>query len=107
MEALGTIRLELGINAQKMVQQVQLHNGTLESQIATGIELALKDLCEEDNFIETVRSATKVEIHKLVHGAVLRYDVRNAIEKALSQKIGQKIEEYADSVATKMIEGIK
>jgi len=36
MNELVNIRLELGINAQKMIQQVQLHNGNVESQIAKG-----------------------------------------------------------------------
>lgn len=65
------IRLELGINAQKFIQQVQLYHGTIEEQIGKGIELALNDLCEGDNFVQSVREATKLELSKIVNKAFL------------------------------------
>ena len=55
MENQTSIRLELGINAQKFIQQVQLNNKVIEDQIQKGIELALNDIIENDNFIEIIR----------------------------------------------------
>ena len=107
MNELVNIRLELGINAQKMIQQVQLHNGNVESQIAKGIELALNDLCEGDNFVQQVRDATKVELAKVVHQAIVKWDTQRAIEKAVSEKIAKKIEEYADRVAEQVTANLK
>jgi len=107
MNELVNIRLELGINAQKMIQQVQLHNGNVETQIAKGIELALNDLCEGDNFVQQVREATKVELAKVVHQAIVKWDTQRAIEKAVSEKIAKKIEEYADRVAEQVTANLK
>ena len=107
MENLATIRLDLGINAQKFIQQVQLNHGAIEEQIAKGIELALNDLCEGDNFIQQVREATKIELSKIVHQAVFSYDTQRAIEKAVSEKIGKKISDYADKVAEQVTKSLK
>jgi polyribonucleotide nucleotidyltransferase len=107
MEQLVNIRLDLDINAQKIIQQVQLHNGNVEDQIAKGIELALNDLCEGDNFVQQIREATKVELSKIVHRAILKWDTQQAIEKAVSEKIAKKIEEYADRVAEQVTANLK
>lgn len=102
MEQLGTIRLELGINAQKFIQQVQLHHGTIEEQIAKGIELALNDLCEGDNFVQSVRETIKLELSKIVNRSVLAYDTQRQIERLVAEKISKKIEAYADTIAEKI-----
>lgn len=102
MEQLATIRLELGINAQKFIQQVQLHHGTIEEQIAKGIELALNDICEGDNFVQSVREATKQELSKIVNKAVFSYETQNKIEKLVAEKISKKVEAYADTIAEKV-----
>lgn len=102
MEQLATIRLELGINAQKFIQQIQLYHGTIEEQIAKGIELALNDLCEGDNFVQSVREATKLELSKIVNKAVFAYDTQRQIEKLVAEKISKKVEAYADTIAEKV-----
>lgn len=102
MEQLATIKLELGINAQKMIQQVQLHHGNIEEQIAKGIKLALNDLCEGDNFIQSVREATKIELSQIVHKSVLSWETRSKIEKLVAEKISNKIEKYADDIAERV-----
>lgn len=107
MERLAEIRLELGINAQKFIQQVQLVNGTIEEQIAKGIELALNDLCEGDNFVQSVREATKLELSKIVNKAVFAYDTQRQIEKLVAQKISNKIEAYADTIANKITSSLE
>ncbi len=107
MNELVNIRLELGINTQKMIQQVQLHHGNVESQIAKGVELALNDLCDGDNFIQQVREATKLELANVVHRAVISWDVQHSIKKAVAEKIGKKIEEYADRVAEQVTANLK
>lgn len=102
MEQLATIRLELGINAQKFIQQVQLNHGTIEEQIGKGIELALNDLCEGDNFIKSVRESTKIELRNIVNKAVFSWETKDKIEKLVADKIGQKVEKFADEIAEKV-----
>lgn len=99
---LATIRLELGINAQKFIQRVQLHHGTIEEQIAIGIELALNDVCEGDNFIQAVRESTKDELAAIVKKTVLSWETQNKIEKLIAQKISEKVEQYAETIAEKV-----
>ena len=101
------IRLELGIDARKFIQQVQIYNGLVEDQIAKGIELALNDLLLEDNFIQLVRQNTKTELVNIVNKAVISYDTRLRIEKIVAEKIGEKINEYADDIAEKVTSGLK
>lgn len=102
MNNLAEIRLELGINAQKFIQQVQLNHGTIEDQIGKGIELALNDLCQGDNFVEQIREATKLELSKIVQKAVFSWETQSKIEKMIAEKISNKIEKYADTIAEKL-----
>lgn len=98
----STIRLELGINAQRFIQQVQLNNELIESQIQKGIELALDDIAKSDNFIEIIRENTKTELQTIVNKAVMSWEVRSKIEKMVAEKIGKKIEEFAEKIAEKV-----
>ena len=98
----STIRLELGINAQKFIQQVRLNNELIETQIQKGIELALDDIAESDNFIETIRFNTKKELEEIVNRAVMSWEIRSKIEKMIAVKIGEKIEEFAEKIAEKV-----
>ena len=97
-----TIRLELGIDAQKFIQQVQIYNGSVQEQVEKGIELALNDLCEDDNLTEKIRETTKIELENLVHKVVLSWETKQKIEKIIYNKISEKIEQYADDIASKV-----
>lgn len=97
-----TIRLELGIDAQRFIQMVQLQHGSVEEQIAKGIELALNDLCEGDNFVQLVRETTKTELSKIVNRAVCSREIHDRIEDVISEKIGQRIVAYANIVAERV-----
>ena len=107
MNELATIRLELGINAQRHIQQIQLVHGAIEEQIALGIEKALNDLCQGDNFVELVRESTKVELKSIVHKTVFAWETRAAIEKAIADKIGEKVNDFANKIADDLISNIK
>jgi hypothetical protein len=102
MEPLVNIRLDLGIDARKFVQQVQLQNGIIEKQVEKGIELALNDICESDNFIQAVRENAKIELSNIVHKIAFSWDMKRNIEKLISEKVGKKIEEYADKITEKI-----
>lgn len=102
IEGTTTIRLELGIAAQKYLQQIQLNNETIEDQIAKGIELALKDITEGDSFIQAVRESTKNELRDIVNKAVMSWEIRSKISKMVEEKIGKKVEEYADKIAERV-----
>ena len=101
------IRLELGINAQKFIQQVQINNEAIEAQITKGIELALDDIMQGDNFIQAVRNNTKTELANIVNKAVFGWEVQNKIQKLVADKIGKKVEEYADKIAEQVCSTLK
>ena len=103
----STIRLELGINAQKFIQQVQLNNELIESQIQKGIELALDDIAQSDNFIEIIRENTKTELQTIVNKSVMSWEVRSKIEKMVAEKIGKKIDEFAEKIAEKVTSSLE
>ena len=63
MENQTNVRIELGIDARNFIQQIQINNNIIEEQISKGIELAINDICEGNNFIESVRKSTKNEIN--------------------------------------------
>lgn len=104
MENTTHIKLELGISAQKLVSMIQVNNESIEDQIAKGIELAIKDLTDGDNFVQQIRDVTKKEVASLVNQAVMSWEVKNKISKVIAEKMEAKIEEYADSIASKMTE---
>lgn len=107
MENLTHIRIELGISAQKYIQQMQINNELIEKQITKGIELALNDLLIEDNFVQNVREMTKLELRNIVNKAVLSWEVKNKISKLVEEKIGKKIETFADGIAEKVTQSLK
>ena len=106
MENTSTVRLELGINAQKLVQQVQLNNKIIEEQIAKGIELSLDDIIKEGNFVEIIRRNTKEELINIVNKVVMSWEVKNKITKMVEQKIGEKIEKFADKIADNIVSSL-
>lgn len=101
-----SIKLELGISAQKIIQQVQCNHVLLEEQIQKGIELALDDILSTDNFVEVVRENTKKEINNIVTQCILRWETRDKINKIVNEKIGQKIDEYADNIAERVTKNL-
>jgi len=103
-DGVTTLRIDLGVSAQQIAQQVMINNKLIEEQIVKGIELALSDLTEEDNFVELIREGTKREIQDIIRISVSSWEFRNKISKAIEEQMGKKISEYANSVASKVLE---
>ena len=106
MENITSIKLELGIDARKFIQQVQLQNEIIETQIKKGIELALNDITLNDNFIETIRRNTKQELETIVNKAIMSWEIKDKLSKLVEERIGKKLEEYADKIAEKITENL-
>jgi hypothetical protein len=107
MENHTKISLELGINAQRFVQQVMINNATIEESISKGIELALNDISEGDNFVEAIRESTKSELLNIVNRSVMSWEIQSSIQKLIQKKIGEKIESYAEQIAEKITSSLK
>lgn len=107
MEPLATIRLELGINAQRIISQFQTNNQLLEDVISKGIERALKEVLEENNFEDIVVQTTKEEILNTVKNAVADWSVRHKIQTAVSKAVEKKIDAVADLWAEQALKNLE
>jgi phage terminase small subunit len=107
MENLTRITLELGINAQKIIQQVQIHNKNIESEITKGIEMALEEMMTANNFVDMIKESTKKEIENIAKNALVSWELKNKIQQLVNEKVGKKLEEYADKIADKITESLK
>lgn len=86
---------------------VTINNENIEQQISKGIEMAINDLMDEDNFVEKVREATKQELTSIVNKSVMSWEVKNSISKMISAKVNEKIEAYADQLANVITSNLK
>lgn len=103
MNELINLRVDLGINAQKIMQQVQIHNQSIEDLVEKGINLALQDVLKEDDFVEGIRAHCKKEMKEVVNKAVMSWEVRGKIQKMIEDKIGVKINEFSDRIAESIV----
>lgn len=99
---LSNIRIELGINAQKIMSHVQVHNKNLEKSIEAGITLALDEIFKEDNFERIIADTVKKEIRNTVITAASDWTIRNKIQKAIREKIEDKVDIIAEEWAKKV-----
>ena len=107
MDNLTTIRLELGINAQKMVQQVQVHNERIETEISNGIQMALEEILRDGNFALKIKEQTIKTIEDVVSKAVFSWEVKNKITKMIEEKVGEKVQAYAEKIAESVTSNLK
>ena len=106
MNGLTNIRIDLGIDAQKIVSQIMIDNRLIENQIKKGIELALKEVTEEDNFIRIIANGTKESINNIIKSATHSWEFKSKIEKAINSKIEGKIQDYAEKVAEQVLKNL-
>lgn len=107
MDNMATIRLELGIQAQQIASHIQVRNKQLESEIEKEIEMAMNEILEGDSFAIKIKHSTKDTIEQIVHKAIMGWEIQNKITKLVQEKVGEKIEAYAEQLATKIAETLK
>lgn len=107
MDNLTTIRLELGINAQKMIQQVQVHNEAIEAEISKGVQIALEEILSDGNFALKIKEQTIKTIEDVVSKAVFSWEVRDKITKMIEEKVGEKVQAYAEKIAESVTSNLK
>ena len=107
MDKLTTLRLELNVNAQKLIQQVQVHNKNIEDEVSKGVQMALEEILSDGNFALKIKEQTMVTIEDIVSKAVFSWDVRQKITKMIEEKVGEKVKEYADKIAESVTSNLK
>jgi predicted ATPase len=106
MEGMTTLRLELGIDAQRIASQVMVNNRGIEENIANGIQRAIDTITEKENFEEMIANATYEAMQEVIKHTVGSWAIRQSIQKSLQAKIGDAVDRYGDSVAEKIMESL-
>lgn len=107
MDNLTTLRIDLGINAQKVMQQLQVHNLNIEAEVEKGLQMAFDEIATDDNFALKIKNETKAHIESICHQAIMSWEVKNKITKFIEEKVGNKISEYADRIAENITSSLK
>jgi hypothetical protein len=106
MENMTTLRVDLGINAQQIASQVMVNNKRIEEQIVIGIQKAIDEISDEDGFISYVKEGAKKAIKDAIHSATDSWEFRQKIQKAITERLEDKIKDYADGVAYKVLKDL-
>ena len=104
MQNTTSIRVELGISAQQLIQQVMIDNKHVEAQITEGLELALDDVLNKENFVEHIRQSARKEIEQTIKEAIGGWNVRQQIKKMIEIKLGEKLDAFAEKIADQLTE---
>ena len=102
MDQLATVKIELGINAQKITSMFMTNNKQLEEVIGESIQAGLDEFCNADNFKDVIKQKTKQELLNMVHNKLFSWDLQDKMDKAIRLSIENKIKEYADKIADKV-----
>ena len=106
MEKITTVKLDLGIDAQRIASQVMIHNKSIEEQLIKGIEQAIAEISDEKGFVEYVKNGTKEVIREAIKNATENWQFKDKITKAITGKLDERIKEYADGVADKVLKDL-
>lgn len=106
MENFSTLRIDLGINAQKIASQLLINNKSIEDQVSIGIQKAVEEMTDQDVFVDYVKEGTKKAIQSSIDSTINSWEFRSKIQKAITEKLEEKIKEYADNVANKVLKDL-
>jgi len=106
MEGISSLRIDLGIDAQQIARQVMINNRSIEKQVIIGIQQAIDELTEEDGFIHYVKEGTKKAIQDVIRSSTGSWEFQQKVKTAISERLDEKIREYADGVADKVLKDL-
>lgn len=98
-----TFKIDLEINAQRIIQQVKLHNQSIEEQIEKGVLAAVKELSDNDGIANHVKELTIDGIKENVSWLLNGYVMQNKIQSIIEDKVKEKIGLYANNVAENIL----
>jgi hypothetical protein len=101
------LKIELDFSAYKVLNHVRIHNETIEKQIAAGIEKAITELTQENNFVDIVCNQAKKDFLLVTNKSIASWQLQNKLQNLIEEKISKQLEEYADKVAEQLIKIMK
>ena len=99
-----TFKIDLEINAARIIQQVKLHNQSIEQQIEKGVLDAVKELSDNDGIANHVKQITIDGIKENVSWLLNGYVMKSKIQSINEDKVKEKIEQYSNNVAEKILQ---
>jgi glutamate-1-semialdehyde aminotransferase len=81
------LRVELGLNAQKIIQEVRLHNASTEELIARSIEKALDSLTSDATLQEQIDRLVRQGIINMVTSFTNSFEFNNLIREQLKAAV--------------------
>ncbi len=102
-----TLRIDLGVSAQQIIQQLKIYNQDLEQQITEGIELGLQELVDHEDFKRLIADQTKREILDMINKSVIKWDIRQSFRSSIEEKLAAKIQGHADKLVEQLTENWK
>ena len=103
---LATIRMELDINAQRILSEYRTHNENLEEQVEAGINKALSEILEGD-FVNYVAAVTKDALGSSIRNSVTEWQMKMKIQKAITNAIEAKVDKIASEWADKALKNLE
>lgn len=104
MDGMTTLKIELGISAQKLTQNMMVNNQMLEESIGKAIQKGLDEFCEQENFQDIIKDQTKKELLGIVERQLFSWDIQQKLQSAIKESIEVKLKEHADQIAKKLID---
>ena len=102
-----TIRLDLGIDAKKIMSQIHASDEMLQGAIQRGVEKALQEFATTDKLENIIYEKTKHVITDSFNANAVSWEIRSKIDSAIQKKLSEKIDDYASKVADKLTESLE
>jgi hypothetical protein len=83
-----------------------INNKNLEDQVEAGIQMALDEISNADNFALLIKEKTIAAISSIVTEHAFGWEVKKRIQKAIDDTIKAKINEFADKVSQSVLKGM-
>jgi hypothetical protein len=97
--SLITFKIELNVSADRVLAQLESNNAEMEAQVKQGIEEAINELVENGELKDAIKEATKKDILSIANQICGKWETKQKLLKAISDKVDVKMEDYANKIA--------
>lgn len=105
MRDVTTLRLELGISADRLVSQVMIDNRQLEETLTAGIKKGIEELFANgaDGFEKMVAQQVKEEVLNTIKEASRAYALKHKIHEAIFNQLDERVNAIAKDWGDKLL----
>ena len=104
MNEFSTIRMELGINAKRLIAESQIYEEGFKKSVETGINMAIDELLsQEGGFEKVVCDIFKKTLFEEIENISREWEVKNKIRTSITNALGEKLNSVSKEWADKLI----